>query len=160
MLNTKEDLIFSNYLSFTLEVSNKTVHGIINQLIYNNQFKQDIDKSMNLLSERTQKILRLRYGLDDGVKRTRAQIGEVFNVKGDRIRTLEEAGIRYIRKSNRIKYIEKYTTVYKNVENNLYEELLIRNLENYLFDADEGMLNKFLNNIGVEIIVKKVSSSM
>ena len=113
LLNTKEDIIFSNYLSFTLEVSNKTVHGIINQLIYNNQFKQDIDKSMNLLSERTQKILRLRYGLDDGVKRTRAQIGEVFNVKGDRIRTLEEAGIRYIRKSNRIKYIEKYTTVYK-----------------------------------------------
>ena len=156
MLNTKEDIIFSNYVSFTLEVSNKTVHGIINQLIYNNQFKQDIDKSMNLLSERTQKILRLRYG----VKRTRAQIGEVFNVKEDRIRTLEEAGIRYIRKSNRIKYIEKYTTVYKNVENNLYEELLIRNLENYLFDADEGMLNKFLNNIGVEIIVKKVSSSM
>lgn len=155
LLNTKEDIIFSNYLSFTLDVSNKTVHGIINQLIYNDQFKQDIDKSMNLLSERTQKILRLRYGLDDGVKRTRAQIGEVFNVKGDRIRTLEEAGIRYIRKSNRIKYIEKYTTVYKNVENNLYEELLIRNLENYLFDADEGMLNKFLNNIGVEIIVKK-----
>ncbi|WP_270438864.1 hypothetical protein [Faecalibacillus intestinalis] len=81
MLNTKEDIIFSNYLSFTLEVSNKTVHGIINQLIYNNQFKQDIDKSMNLLSERTQKILRLRYGLDDGVKRTRAQIGEVFMPK-------------------------------------------------------------------------------
>ena len=151
MLNTKEDIIFSNYLSFTLEVSNKTVHGIINQLIYNNQFKQDIDKSMNLLSERTQKILRLRYGLDDGVKHTRAQIGEVFRVKGGGIRTLEEAGIRYI---------QKYTTVYKNVENNLYEELLIRNLENYLFDADEGMLNKFLNNIGVEIIVKKVSSSM
>ena len=55
MLNTKEDIIFSDYLSFTLDVSNKTVHGIINQLIYNDQFKQDIDKSMNLLSERTQK---------------------------------------------------------------------------------------------------------
>ena len=51
-----------------------------------------------------------------------------------------------------MKNIQQYI---KNVENNLYEELLIRNLENYLFDADEGMLNKFLNNIGVEIIVKK-----
>lgn len=157
LLNTKKDIIFSNYLIFALHVTGKTIHGILNKLIYTDQFKYDIDKSMGLLSDRTKKIIRLRYGLDDGMKRTRADIGKIFNVKGERIRTLEESGIRCIKKSNRVKYIEKYTTIYKNVDNNLYEELLIKELEDYLFDDNYGIINEFLNNLGIKMVIKKSS---
>ena len=108
MLNTKEDIIFSNYLSFTLEVSNKTVHGIINQLIYNNQFKQDIDKSMNLLSERTQKILRLRYGLDDGSPKTLEEVGKIFKVTRERIRQIEAKALRKLRHPSRSKKLKDF----------------------------------------------------
>lgn len=155
ILNTKEDVIFSNYLTFVLDVTENNDKGIFNKLIFTDYFKKDIDKSMELLSKRTQKILRLRYGLDDGIKHTRAEIGKVFNITGPRVRTLEMYGIRNIKYCKRIKYIEKYTTIFKNVDNSLYEELLIRELENYLFDDKEGIVNKFLNNLGIKMIVKK-----
>lgn len=155
LLNKEEDIIFSNYLTFVLEVTGSKDKGIFNKLIFTDQFKKDIDKSMELLSKRTQKILRLRYGLDDGIKHTRSEIGEVFNITGPRVRTLEMSGIRNIKYCNGIKYIEKYTTIYRNVDNSLYKELLIRELENYLFDDKEGIVNKFLNNLGIKMIVKK-----
>lgn len=155
LLNTKEDIIFSNYLTFALDVTGKSIYGVLNKLIYTDQFKLNVDKSMELLSKRTQKIIRLRYGLDDGIKHTRAEIGKIFNIKGDRARTLEESGIRYIKKSNRVNYLEKYTTIYKNVDNSLYEELLIRELENYLFDDKYGIVNEFLNNLGIKMAIKK-----
>lgn len=155
ILNTKEDVIFSNYLTFALDVTGKAIYGVLNKLIYTDQFKSDVDKSMELLSNRTQKIIRLRYGLDDGIKHTRAEIGKILNIKGERARTLEESGIRYIKKSNRAKYLEKYTTVYKNVDNSLFEELLIRELENYLFDDKYGIVNEFLNNLGIKMTIKK-----
>lgn len=155
ILNKKEDIIFSNYLTFALDVTGKAIYGVLNKLIYTDQFKYDVDKSMELLSKRTQKIIRLRYGLDDGIKHTRAEIGKILNIKGERARTLEESGIRYIKKSNRVKYLEKYTTVYKNVDNSLFEELLIRELEDYLFDDEEGIINRFLNNLGIKMIFKK-----
>lgn len=155
LLNTKEDIIFSNYLTFALEVTGKSIYGVLNKLIYTDQFKFDVDKSMELLSNRTQKIIRLRYGLDDGIKHTRAEVGEMFNIKGDRVRTLEESGIRYIKKSNRVKCLEKYTTIYKNVDNSLFEELFIRELEDYLFDDKCGIVNEFLNNLGIKMTIKK-----
>ena len=157
LLNTKEDIIFSNYLTFALEVTKNKDEGIFNRLIFTDQFKKDIDKSMELLTKRTEKILRLRYGLDDGIMHTRAEIGKVFNITGSRVRTLEMSGIRNIKYCNRIKYIEKYTTIYRNADNSLFEELLIRELESYLFDDKEGIVNKFLNNSGIKISVKKSS---
>lgn len=155
LLNTKEDIIFSNYLTFALEVTGNKDKRIFNRLIFTDQFKKDIDKSMGLLTKRTQKILRLRYGLDDGIMHMRTEIGEVFNITGSRVRTLEMSGIRNIKYCNRIKYIEKYTTIYRNADNSLFEELLIRELESYLFDDKEGIANKFLNNSGIKISVKK-----
>jgi len=88
LLNTKEDIIFSNYLTFALEVIKNKDEGIFNRLIFTDQFKKDIDKSMELLTKRTQKILRLRYGLDDGIMHTRAEIGKVFNITGQNTRNV------------------------------------------------------------------------
>ena len=47
------------------------------------------------LSEREQKIIRLRYGIDDGKERTLAEVGEMLGVTRERIRQIE---IRILRK--------------------------------------------------------------
>lgn len=155
LLNKGQSVIFSNYLAFTLDASDCTLYGVFNELIYTDQFKKDIDKSMELLTDRTQKILRLRYGLDDGIRHTRAEIAKVVNLSSERVRMIEMSGIRNIKHCNGIKYIKKYTTLYKYVDNKLYEELMIYDLENFLFDETEGMVNKFLNNIGIKMTVNK-----
>jgi RNA polymerase sigma factor (sigma-70 family) len=53
-----------------------------------------IAKTTNL-SEREQKIIRLRYGIDDGKERTLAEVGEMLGVTRERIRQIE---IRILRK--------------------------------------------------------------
>ena len=47
------------------------------------------------LTEREQKILRLRYGIDDGKERTLAEVGDILGVTRERIRQIE---IRILRK--------------------------------------------------------------
>jgi len=47
-----------------------------------------IAKATNL-SEREQKIIRLRYGIDDGKERTLAEVGEILGVTRERIRQIE-----------------------------------------------------------------------
>ena len=49
----------------------------------------------NKLTEREQKIIRLRYGIDDGKERTLAEVGDILGVTRERIRQLE---IRILRK--------------------------------------------------------------
>ena len=49
----------------------------------------------NKLTEREQKIIRLRYGIDDGKERTLAEVGDILGVTRERVRQLE---IKILRK--------------------------------------------------------------
>lgn len=61
----------------------------------NNQFlREEIDRILKTLNEREQKILRMRFGLDDGNVHTLEEVGKECNVTRERIRQLENKALR------------------------------------------------------------------
>ena len=60
------------------------------------------------LTPREQKVIRLRYGLDDNHARTLEEVGKEFNVTRERIRQIEAKALRKLRHPNRIKRLEDF----------------------------------------------------
>ena len=60
------------------------------------------------LTEREQKVLRLRFGLDDGRPRTLEEVGKQFNVTRERIRQIEAKALRKLRHPSRRKKLKDY----------------------------------------------------
>lgn len=60
------------------------------------------------LAEREQAILRMRFGLDDGVTHTLEEVGKVFNVTRERIRQIEAKALEKIRGHDKSKFLEGY----------------------------------------------------
>ena len=58
---------------------------------------------LDTLTEREQKVLRLRFGLDDGRPRTLEEVGREFNVTRERIRQIEAKALRKLRHPSRSK---------------------------------------------------------
>lgn len=74
---------------------------------------QDILKTqlmavIETLTPREQKVIRLRYGLDDGHPRTLEEVGKEFNVTRERIRQIEAKALRKLRHPNRSKKLEDF----------------------------------------------------
>ncbi len=68
--------------------------------------KDEINNVLKLLTEREEKVLRLRFGLEDGRNRTLEEVGKEFNVTRERIRQIESKALRKLRhptKSKRLK---------------------------------------------------------
>lgn len=63
---------------------------------------------LSTLTEREQKVLRLRFGLDDGRPRTLEEVGRQFNVTRERIRQIEAKALRKLRHSSRSKILKDY----------------------------------------------------
>ncbi len=60
------------------------------------------------MTEREQKVLRLRFGLDDGHPRTLEEVGREFNVTRERIRQIEAKALRKLRHPSRSKKLRDY----------------------------------------------------
>ena len=63
---------------------------------------------LDTLTEREQKVLRLRFGLDDGRARTLEEVGKEFNVTRERIRQIEAKALRKLRHPSRSKKLKDY----------------------------------------------------
>ena len=63
--------------------------------------RQQLMEILETLSPREAKVLRLRYGLDDGRPRTLEEVGKEFNVTRERVRQIEAKALRKIRNPNR-----------------------------------------------------------
>ncbi|MBQ9266514.1 MAG: RNA polymerase sigma factor RpoD [Bacilli bacterium] len=63
---------------------------------------------MNDLTDREERVLRLRYGLDDNRPRTLEEVGKEFNVTRERIRQIEAKAIRKLRHPTRTKKLDDY----------------------------------------------------
>ena len=70
--------------------------------------KDQIGGILNDLSPREQKILRLRFGLDDGVTHTLEEVGKEFGVTRERIRQIEAKALMKIRQHSHLKKLEGY----------------------------------------------------
>jgi len=70
--------------------------------------RQRLGEVMADLTEREQKILSMRFGLEDGVTHTLQEVGEVFGVTRERIRQIEAKALEKIRKHKYLKRLEGY----------------------------------------------------
>ena len=63
---------------------------------------------LDTLTEREEKVLRLRFGLDDGRARTLEEVGKEFNVTRERIRQIEAKALRKLRHPSRSRKLKDY----------------------------------------------------
>ncbi len=70
--------------------------------------KEQLDDILKTLNDREEKVLRLRYGLDDGSPKTLEEVGKEFNVTRERIRQIEVKALRKLRHPSRRKKLEDY----------------------------------------------------
>ena len=70
--------------------------------------KEQLREVLGTLTEREQKVLRLRFGLDDGRARTLEEVGKEFNVTRERIRQIEAKALRKLRHPSRSRKLKDY----------------------------------------------------
>ena len=70
--------------------------------------KEQITEALGTLTDREQKVLRLRFGLDDGRARTLEEVGKEFNVTRERIRQIEAKALRKLRHPSRGRKLRDY----------------------------------------------------
>lgn len=70
--------------------------------------KEQLVDVLGTLTEREQKVLRLRFGLDDGRARTLEEVGKEFNVTRERIRQIEAKALRKLRHPSRSRKLRDY----------------------------------------------------
>ena len=69
---------------------------------------EDAGRIVYHLQDREQKVLRLRFGLDDGHARTLEEVGKEFNVTRERIRQIEAKALRKLRHPSRSRKLKDY----------------------------------------------------
>ena len=70
--------------------------------------REELLKVLSTLTDREQKVLRLRFGLDDGRTRTLEEVGKEFNVTRERIRQIEAKALRKLRHPSRSKKLRDF----------------------------------------------------
>ena len=70
--------------------------------------KEQLVEVLSTLTEREQKVLRLRFGLDDGRARTLEEVGKEFKVTRERIRQIEAKALRKLRHPSRSRKLKDY----------------------------------------------------
>lgn len=70
--------------------------------------KEQIEEVLGSLNEREQKVLKLRFGLEDGRARTLEEVGKEFDVTRERIRQIEAKALRKLRHPSRSKKLKDY----------------------------------------------------
>ena len=70
--------------------------------------KDQLEEVMNTLTPREAKVLKLRFGLEDGKSRTLEEVGKEFNVTRERIRQIEAKALRKLRHPSRSKKLRDY----------------------------------------------------
>ena len=76
----------------------------------NEMLKDEISEVLLTLTEREEKVIRLRFGLQDGKSRTLEEVGQMFGVTRERIRQIEAKALRKLRHPSRSRKLKDYLT--------------------------------------------------
>lgn len=74
----------------------------------NEMLKDEIAEVLLTLTEREEKVIRLRFGLEDGKSRTLEEVGQMFGVTRERIRQIEAKALRKLRHPSRSRKLKDY----------------------------------------------------
>jgi len=70
--------------------------------------KKQVDEILTTLTQREERVIRLRFGIDDGYHRTLEEVGHIFNVTRERIRQIEDKALRKLRHPTRSAILMKF----------------------------------------------------
>ena len=79
------------------------------EYVASDMLRKQLFSVLDTLTPREEKVLRLRYGIDDGKPRTLEEVGKEFNVTRERIRQIEAKALRKLRHPSRSKRLKEYT---------------------------------------------------
>ena len=74
----------------------------------NEMLKDERSEVLLTLTEREEKVIRLRFGLDDGKSKTLEEVGQIFGVTRERIRQIEAKALRKLRHPSRSRKLKDY----------------------------------------------------
>jgi RNA polymerase primary sigma factor len=72
------------------------------------KLREELDEVLATLTEREERVLRLRFGLIDGRQRTLEEVGKEFNVTRERIRQIEAKALRKLKHPSRSKKLKDF----------------------------------------------------
>ena len=98
------DTIFADFIEDKGAVSpaNATAYSML---------KEQMDDVLNSLTEREEKVLRLRFGIGDGYPRTLEEVGQIFNVTRERVRQIEAKALRKLRHPTRSRKLKNFLDI-------------------------------------------------
>ncbi len=97
----KEDTVLENYISNEGAVSPE-------EAVIDNILRDQIAKVLETLSEREQTVIKLRFGLEDGIPRSLEEIGRIMGVTRERVRQIEEKSLKKLRVNSSPKLRDYY----------------------------------------------------
>lgn len=90
---------------FIVDKENQLPNEYANQVLKSERINHVLDQ---FLSDREARVIRLRYGLEDGRTHTLEEVGKEFNVTRERIRQIEGKAIKKLRQPSKLKYLKDF----------------------------------------------------
>ncbi|MBI3307301.1 MAG: RNA polymerase sigma factor RpoD [Candidatus Omnitrophica bacterium] len=96
--------------SFGDFIEDKSAVSPANATAYS-MLKEQMDDVLMTLTEREEKVLRLRFGIGDGYPRTLEEVGQIFNVTRERVRQIEAKALRKLRHPTRSRKLKNFLDI-------------------------------------------------
>ena len=77
-----------------------------------NLLKKQVNEILKTLTPREERVIRLRFGIDDGHHRTLEEVGHIFNVTRERIRQIEDKALRKLRHPSRSYMLKEFAELF------------------------------------------------